>query len=244
MAPVVIIQCEKPLNVDNQPPIPEVVVTPAKGLTTTLFSFDGSPTKPGNIHDEMYFRWDWNGDGLWDTKYSSVPTFTHRFYTAGLHRPILEVLNSSGISDTSQILLIVNQGYSAPKAAFKIDPPLGNTLTDFVFDGSTTKDDEDSLNQLLFRWDWDGNGIWETAFTSDYLAAHRYIEVGSYQPAMEVKDPSGLISRFQTSLEVNKTNSRLSVSFSWNPQNPLQLDSVTLDASQTKDLDHPERKLD
>ena len=240
---LILCQCDKPVKTDILPPIPVSMVTPLSGLTTTLFSFDGSLSKPGNSQDKMYFRWDWNGDGQWDTKYSSEPVFTHRFYSPGKYLLILEVLNSSGVTDTCHISLDVKRGFSAPRAKFFIDPSTGNRLTQFVFDASLTKDDEDSLNQLLFRWDWDGNESWDTGFLSDYLVMHNYNDVGSYHPILEVKDPSGLISRYQTDLEVNQTNPRLYAHFTWSPAFPLQLDTVKLDAGTSRDLDHPENRL-
>ncbi len=243
LVPLILIRCDKPQPVIILPPIAAASVTPGTGLTTTVFSLDGSPSQPGNPKDEMYFRWDWNSDGQWDTKYSSEPIFTHRFYSPGNHKLFLEVLNSSGLTDTSHINITINPGFSAPRAKFSSNPPSGNRLTNFIFDASPTKDDEDSLNQLLFRWDWEGDERWDTGFKSDYLVMHNYSEVGSYRPAIEVKDPAGLISRYQTGIEVNQTNPRLFAFFNWSPLNPLQLETVTLDASLSKDLDHSDHKL-
>jgi len=240
---LILIRCEKPGNEVVLPPIPKAAVTPLSGLTTTLFSFDGTPSLPGNPKDALFYRWDWNSDGLWDTRYSSEPVFVHRFYSPGHHQAIMEVLNTSGLTDTCQISLDINPGFSAPGAIFTIEPPVGNRITDFIFDASSTKDDEDSLNQLLFRWNWEGNESWDTGFSPAYLVIHNYNELGTYHPILEVKDPSGLISRYQTDLEVNQINPRLSLHFTWSPLNPLQLDTVTLDASLSKDAAHPDHQL-
>jgi uncharacterized protein (TIGR02145 family) len=235
--------CDQPEEGLVLAPKAEVVVNPLIGLTTTFFSMDGSLSKAGNPKDKIFFRWDWNGDGLWDTKYSSEPVSSHRFYSSGNHQVVLEVLNSSGLTDTCLINLNVKPGYSAPKAKFYIDPPIGNLFTRFIFDGSLTKDDEDSLNQLTFRWDWEGDNTWDTGFNSDYLVLHSYNDLGTFHPALEVKDPSGFISFYQTDLEVSQTNPRLQADFKWSPLYPLQLDSVTLDASESMDLDNPDNQL-
>jgi len=240
---MLLVRCDNQKKDVDEPPVSSATISPVSGFTTTMFTFNGSISQPGNSNDKQYFRWDWDSDGKWDSEYSSEPVFIHRFYAAGKHQPILEVLNSSGLTDTCHFSLDVQQGQSAPRALFSIDPPAGNRLTQFIFDASPTKDDEDSLNQLLFRWDWEGDKIWDSGFLPVHLVMHSYNQEGSYHPVLEVKDSSGFTSQYQTDLEVNQTNLRLYVHFTWNPASPLQYDTITLDASLSKDLDHPENSL-
>lgn len=231
------IGCDRATTDELNPPVPMVVTKPASGLTTTTIIFDCSQSQPGNKPDKLYFRWDWNQDGQWDTEYSADPVFSHRFYSKGYYQPLLEAMNSSGLTDTCHLTVTIGQGFSAPRAFFHLAPQMGNRLTEFTFDASFTKDDEDSLDQLQFRWDWEGDGRWDTGFKSSSETKHTYNETGSYQPLMEAKDPSGLLNQYQSGLEVNQTNPRLYAHFSWTPLHPLQNDTVVFDAGFSRNLD-------
>ncbi len=232
----VLVSCDQPSDEVNAP-VAAVAATPSGGFTTTTFVFDCSQTESGNKNDKLYFRWDWNHDGDWDTEYSADPVFKYRFLTRGVQEPVAEVLNSSGLIDTCRLKLTIEQGYSAPRALFSVDPKTGNRLTEYVFNATFTKDDEDSLNLLQFRWDWEGDDRWDTGFSVVSVAKHSYYETGFYQPLLEVRDPSGLLSRYQTNLDVTQTNLRLYAHFDWTPVHPLQNDEVVFNAGLSRNLD-------
>ncbi len=225
------------------PPLAVVSLSPDTLFTTTMLRFDCSLSEPGNEQDKIYFRWDWNSDGIWDEEFSNDPVFMHRFYSKGTHSLSMEALNSSGLTDTSNFLVTVEQGYSNPRALFKLIPESGNRITEFTFDASLTQDDEDSLDQLVFKWDWNGDGIWDTGFSSKAIVKHTYFEIGSFQPVLEVKDPTGRTSIYKQDLEVNQTNPDLHVEFSWSPLHPLQEDTVLFDASLSYNPVDPDNVL-
>jgi len=78
-----------------------------------------------------------------------------------------------------------------PVPIFFIDPSSGNTSTIFEFDASASYDQEDPQSLLKVRWDFDGNGIWDTDFSYTKTATHQYSESGNYYPKLEVKDEDG-----------------------------------------------------
>ena len=152
--------CNRPDTDITVPPQAVITVSSDTLLTTTYIQFDCSKSIAGSVKDEVYYRWDWDNDGIWDEEYSGDPMFVHRFYSKGTHKSLLEVLNSSGLTDTCSITVSIDQDYSKPRALFQINPDFGNRITEFTFDASLTKDDEDSIGQLQFKWDWQGDGIW------------------------------------------------------------------------------------
>ena len=235
--------CNRPDTNLTAPPKAVITVSSDTLLTTTYIQFDCSKSIAGNVKDEIYYRWDWNNDGIWDEEYSGDPMFVHRFYSKGTHKSLLEVLNSSGLTDTCSITMSIDQDYSKPRALFQISPEYGNRITEFTFDASLTKDDEDSLEQLQFKWDWQGDGIWDTGFSSKYIVKHTYFETGDFQPTMEVRDPQGMSSLCIVDLEVNQTNPDIHMEFSWDPLHPLQEDTVLFDAGLTYNPDDPDNVL-
>ncbi len=235
--------CNRPDTDITVPPQAAINVSPDTLLTTTHIRFDCSKSLAGNVKDEIYYRWDWNNDGIWDEEYSSDPMFVHRFYSKGTHKSLLEALNSSGLTDTCSITVSVDQDYSNPRALFQVNPEYGNRITEFTFDATSSKDDEDSLDQLQFKWDWEGDGIWDTGFSSKSVVKHTFFETGDFQPTMEIRDPQGMSSLYNINLEVNQINPNLHMEFSWDPLHPLQEDTVLFDASLTINPDDPDNEL-
>jgi hypothetical protein len=58
-------------------------------------------------------------------------------------------------------------------AALQVDPSAGTAITDFTFDasGSTA-----GRRALEFRWDWDSDGTWDTGWSADAVADHRFTD--------------------------------------------------------------------
>jgi len=98
---------------------------------------------------------------------------------------------------------IINSEFNdAPMAEFNITPPAGIIGTEFTFDASETSDDNDLIDDLNFRWDWQSDGTWDTNWSNDYMAYHTYDESGSYSITLEVKDTEGLSSTVVHGLNV------------------------------------------
>ena len=81
---------------------------------------------------------------------------------------------------------------SAPTAAFTVNPTGGYTSTVFSFDASGSSDVEDATADLRVRWDWDGNGFYDTGWTTTKTASHSYPALGTYTVRVEVMDTRGL----------------------------------------------------
>ncbi|MEA1878474.1 MAG: FISUMP domain-containing protein [Bacteroidota bacterium] len=78
-----------------------------------------------------------------------------------------------------------------PVAGFSLSPYGGNTEVIYSFDASESYDNEDSLSQLRFRWDWESDGRWDTDWLSETVHQHRYIKSGVYQIDLQVIDTDG-----------------------------------------------------
>lgn len=218
-------------------PIAEFQVLPPNGVTTDLFSFDASFTIPGRQDDKPYYRWDWNNDGVWDGEYSRIPVVQHRFYAPGTHLTKMEVINSSGLIDTTIVEIKVEQGYSAPHADFIISPQEGNYKTEYTFDATGTKDDEDSIQSLKFRWDFGDTDFWDVGFKSDPIASHVYADTGKYTVRMEVKDPTNKIDSKEIDVHVSNVNPSLVADFNWTPKYGTTVDTFLLDANLSHQLE-------
>ena len=99
-------------------------------------------------------------------------------------------------------LSIIN---TAPKANFSVSPQNGMIGTQFSFDASSSNDEEDSTNNLFYRWDFDGDGSWEINWTKGRtIENYIYQKEGFYSPTLQVRDSEGLTDLFSKQIEVNK----------------------------------------
>lgn len=91
---------------------------------------------------------------------------------------------------------------SAPEIGFEIFPFAGDTLTAFHFDLSRTQDNEDIIENLLRRFDWNSDGIWDTEFGKLKPAIRLFAEGGIHKITVEVIDAEGMSSTAMDSLYV------------------------------------------
>ncbi|MFO7616254.1 MAG: FISUMP domain-containing protein [Bacteroidales bacterium] len=222
-------------NPENGDWVPQVVMTvkPESGLTTQVFEFTVDITNLPSSQNEFYVRWDLNGDSIWDDSYSACKIIPWRFFKPGFHKYRAEILTKDGQQIVISKEITIDQGYSAPHADFEINPPIGNIFTEFTFDGSDTFDDEDSLSTLKYRWDFDGDGIWDTDYNSNPVEKHQFNKIGKYSVLFSAIDPTHRISNVTRSLEVNMIDERIHPDFTWSSRNGTVKDTFYLDASSS-----------
>jgi len=226
------------------PPLIVAKVTPEAGKTTQIFRFDLSNTDSRCDRSEKVFvRWDWNGDGVWETPFTRITLADHRFYAPGTYLTRAEVSNLDGASDTAEFRMVIERGYSPPKAVLTLSPEAGHIFTNVLLDASGTKDDEDSLDQLRFRWDFEGDGVYDTGLTDSSRIHHVYPLPQFYKPRVEVKDPSGLSTVVYSKVNIGIEDPRLLATFICDPDSVTSLTPIRMDASGSKDLDFPDHGL-
>ncbi|MCX6354959.1 MAG: hypothetical protein NTZ78_08660 [Candidatus Aureabacteria bacterium] len=110
-----------------------------------------------------------------------------------------------------------------PTAAYmisKYNPSVGEQVT---FDASGCSDDRDGSASLQVRWDYNGDKVWDTAWTTNKTAQWTYTQRGNFRPVLQVKDLQGLLSKCIHSVTVGSADS-LKIVLTWGA-NPRDLDS-------------------
>jgi len=90
---------------------------------------------------------------------------------------------------------------TTPTATFTVSPPSGTVETVFQFDASGSSDAEDPTSALQVRWDWENDG-WDTNYSTDKTASHKYNTQGTKTIKFEVKDTGGLSNSTTRQIEV------------------------------------------
>jgi uncharacterized protein (TIGR02145 family) len=217
-------------------------VVPTSGSTITQFDFNARQSF-ANFDDEnpVFIRFDWEGDGVWDVDYTMNPELKHRYLKPGTYHVIMEVRDLQNIHDTSSVLVDVTQGYSPPCVFISAQPDLGNIFIQFHFDASKTYDDEESLDLLMYRWDFDGDGLWDTPFSGDSHIDHYYSSTGDFYAKVEVKDPTNRSSVANQVITVNMLNDSIKPRFTYHGGNSTVTDIFEFDATPSYDLGGDDR---
>lgn len=172
------------------------------GTTSTSFTFNASSSSDEeDLSSELQFRWDFDGDGSWDTTYDTEKRAVHRYLDAGTYTVILEVADTNGATDTAtEIVTIVEN--DAPIPVFTVSPTIGTPGTTFSFDASDSSDSQYKSTSLEIRWDWEGDGAYDTTFEIDKTTSHQYEDPGDFTPTLQVRDPEGQTSTASQSISV------------------------------------------
>ncbi len=80
-----------------------------------------------------------------------------------------------------------------PTAEFTISPRSGIVGTPFALTPDGTVDDHDAPTSLLYRWDWESDGVWDVSWGGGSSLVHAYTQSGAYQVTMEARDTAGLV---------------------------------------------------
>lgn len=132
------------------------------------------------------FRWDFDGDGTWDTYDTVARDYTRTYYTPGTYNATLYVQSSTGATATASVTITVEN--NPPVATAEVIPSNGAVPLTVQLIGSGT-DQDGSI--ILYEWDFDGDGVYDWSSPSTGNTTHTYAAVGTYQAAFRVTDNDG-----------------------------------------------------
>lgn len=185
---ILIISCEE--TPDPRPPAAAFRITPSAGSINTVFEFNGSYSSDDtDLAADLKVRWDFEGDGVWDTEFQKNKISTWQYETPDLYTVTMEVINSNGWTDLETEDLLVFADSVPPTASFIANPDTCAAGSIVHFSVKDSYDPYTPLNELTFRWDWQNDGTWDTPFTNDTsIFYHKYVDEGMYRILMEVKN--------------------------------------------------------
>ncbi len=138
------------------------------------------------------FRWDFDGDGTFDSNDTVARDYDRTFNAIGTHQAILQVTNNLGEIATNSCTIEV-KGKPAVATA-SATPTNGSTPLVVTFTGSGSKENGVIV---LHEWDLDGDGVYEInidTFNPTSTVNHTYTETGSFNAKFRVTDSDGGIA--------------------------------------------------
>src|SRR2546425_136229 len=91
------------------------------------------------------------------------------------------------VSHTASIAVTV--AATGPAARFTFTPPYPKVNNSVSFDASSSTD-SDPRATLQARWDWEGDGIWDTPWSSSLTIQHVFTTAGAYLVKLESSTPT------------------------------------------------------
>lgn len=195
--------------VENTAPVAYFSYKPVEGTEQSIFTFNTEKSRDDQyLSGYLVFRFDWDGDSQFDTKYEGRTIWSHRFNTAGTHHVVMEAKDPAGL--TAQTYAdITTTANTAPQASFTVRRIDTGSNAGYTFEvnafGST--DQETATNHLKFRWDFNHGGpndiIYDTSFSTSYRTTFRYEMPGTHTIKLEVMDEDGVIASTFAAIEVH-----------------------------------------
>ncbi len=179
--------CKKPE--ESKSPIASFTMSPGTGPFTVTFLFDASSSYDENESSgSLQVRWDFDGNGIFDTEFTTAKTAEHKYTEADNYNVGLEVMNSDGWNGYEEIVLVVYADSLPPIPTFTVEPDSSSVATIFLFNAAGSSDPYTPQDQLKYRWDWQNDGSWDTPFMDDSTFYHKYELPGIYKVMLEVKN--------------------------------------------------------
>ncbi|MCF7830588.1 PKD domain-containing protein [Candidatus Gracilibacteria bacterium] len=162
--------------------------------------FSASLKKRDSTSKNFTYRWDFQGDGIWDTTFSTASRAEYVFLQPGEYEPTIQVQNEDLVATvTSMRLKVVSS--SAPRGSFTVDKETIYT-GELVRFQPHVSDLQSPESKLELRFDADGDGNWDTAFHRSASHQWKYEEPGKYIAKMQIKDLSEKVTTVSRTVTV------------------------------------------
>ncbi|MBN1593461.1 MAG: hypothetical protein JW941_09495, partial [Candidatus Coatesbacteria bacterium] len=171
-------------------PVAVADASPKKASIDETITLDGSGSWDHNSGDTLYYRWDYESDGTYDTSWSTSPTDTTSYSVTGVYAATLNVKDNSDDDvalDAVDVVTIYIEVNSQPTAICEADKYEYYEDETVHLDASESYDDDGDA--LEFRWDFESDGTFDTDWSSDPTAQTSYSEGGTtYTIRLQVRD--------------------------------------------------------
>ena len=112
----------------NTPPVAVLSVDFESADAGVAFAFDASASSDAETdHAALQYRWDWNGDGTFDTDWSLLSEVTHSYDVPGDYDASVEVKDGAGLVTSASVTVTVT-GEAIPEFSLLVVPVLATVL--------------------------------------------------------------------------------------------------------------------
>jgi PKD repeat protein len=156
----------------------------------------GSYDPDGSI---IFYRWNF-GDGSSEIL-ATAPL--HSYTDPGTYTVTLTVVDNEGRSSMANTTVVIGGTIftsEPPVAQFFVSPSPGKTNQAVTFNASLSRDSNGTITG--YRWDFDGDDVYDTSWITSPVVTHSYALQGSYYVKLEVKDNDNVTGNFSSDVAV------------------------------------------
>jgi PKD repeat protein len=190
------------VTVLNQPPVITKIKTDTTiSINDTVVFFANATDADGTIKN---FSWDFDGNGIFDFVGTNANS-NHAYTNIGVYNAILKVLDDDNKATLDTVTVNVI-----------LDPPIVNLGNDTTISINSTITFQAKVNQqfgniLKYKWDFNGDGVWDDSSTTNANVSHAYTTEAIYRSVSYVSDDDGNVGL--DTMIVNVTNLAPSITF-------------------------------
>jgi len=203
-----------PTTPSPTPAAPELLLgaDPVSGAAPLTVDFEATVLFGGSI---QYYRWDYNGDGVWDYISPRSPRSSHTYNAVGTYQAICEVEDSlARVARNSVYDILVYEETAPPVVEARADPVSGSAPLAVGLDGTVNSPHE----ILFYLWDFESDGTIDHLSLEGASIVHVYGQAGTWQARLSVLDDHGLVESDTVEIEVSPAGTPLTVAASADPE--------------------------
>lgn len=190
----------------NQPPVAELTAYPVSGDAPLTVQFDASGSYDPDGYN-LWFKWDFDGDGVYDLDSGTDPTVEHTYTEAGEYDAVVLVRDYPGDTDRASVRITVGASSQGPVADIVADYLSIYAPTYVRFDASASYDSDGEI--VRYEWDFDGDGVIDRDTGAFPKAATIYLSGGVRYARVTVTDNDGNTDSASVGLSIAVGNDRL-----------------------------------
>ncbi|UNM09248.1 MAG: hypothetical protein H7A35_04150 [Planctomycetales bacterium] len=171
----------------NSRPVASAVADPQSGPAPLDVTFTGTAEDSEDESSELSYAWDFDGDGIFEDDTDTLSPAVQNYTTPGLYGVKFRVEDSQGAWDADTVPVLVSEA-AGPVAVLEINPNSVTTGELFTLNAASSSSDG---NIVLYEWDTDGDGSFETATAGIPQFTMSMAERGYFSLGLRVTDESG-----------------------------------------------------
>ena len=185
--------------------VPEFIWHSETGRVGDTFTFDaGASYYMDDTSKILNYKWFFpEAEYIGDTVEAVIE---HKFRFPGPNIVRLVVEDGIGLQNSIEKELFIIDENTPPRPVLIAPIKYGNVETQFYLNTWESIDDFTPSSELLIRWDFDGDGSWDTGKSAEKEYYHQYASEGRYNCIMEIEDEEGLTATASKELWVSPHN--------------------------------------